>query len=107
MELTENNIDNCNFTIEQFAEELLVSRALLFTKIKALTGQTPKGFVKNIRMKRAKQLLKDKNLYVSEVADMTGFKDYRYFSKVFKAHFQMSPKEYSQKYNEGTEKHFE
>ncbi len=94
VELTEEYIENSNLTIEQFADELHVSRALLFTKIKALTGQTPKGFVKNFRLKRAVQLLDDSDLKVSQIAYKCGFKDYRYFTKVFKSQYQMTPKEY-------------
>lgn len=94
LELTEANIENSNLSIELLADELHVSRALLFTKIKALTGQTPKGFVKNYRLKRAAQLLEDSDLKVSQISFKSGFRDYRYFTKVFKSQYGMTPKEY-------------
>lgn len=95
MELAEKNIENSGLSVEQLADELHVSRALLFTKIKSLTGKTPKGFIKDIRLKRAAQLLEDTDLNISQVAHKSGFKDYRYFTKVFKGQYKMSPKEYS------------
>lgn len=99
IELTEANIENSNITVEQLADDLYVSRALLFTKIKFLTGKTPKGFVKEFRLKRAAQLLEDTDLNVSQVAHKSGFHDYRYFTKVFKSLFKVSPKEYSKNHN--------
>ncbi|MFT6855978.1 MAG: signal transduction histidine kinase/DNA-binding response OmpR family regulator [Cyclobacteriaceae bacterium] len=94
MDLTEANIENSNLTIERIADELHVSRALLFTKIKSLTGHTPKGFIKEIRIKRAVQLLKDSDYTISQIAHKIGFQDYRYFTKVFKNKYLMSPKEF-------------
>ncbi|MEO0338625.1 MAG: ATP-binding protein, partial [Bacteroidota bacterium] len=94
MEIAEKHIGNPNFTAEQFAYEIAVSRALLFTKIKALTNQTPNNFIKTLRMKRAAQLLGQQKLNVSEVAYRVGFKDTRYFSKCFQKQFSQTPSEY-------------
>ncbi|HKK73487.1 MAG TPA: two-component regulator propeller domain-containing protein [Saprospiraceae bacterium] len=94
LEVAEKNIDNSNFTAEQFAYALAVSRPLLFTKVKALTNQTPNNFMKTLRMKRAAQLLETQKLNVSEVAYKVGFKDTRYFSKCFQKHFNQTPSEY-------------
>lgn len=95
IELVEANINNPQFKIEQFAQELAVSRALLFTKIKALTNFTPKNFLKSFRLKRAAQLLESGKLNVSEVAYQVGFKEPKYFSKVFHKEYGCSPSEYS------------
>lgn len=94
MEVAEQNIDNPNFTAEQFAYDLAVSRPLLFTKLKALTDQTPNNFMKTIRLKRAAQLLEQRKLNVAEVAYKVGFRDTRYFSKCFQKQFQKTPSEY-------------
>ncbi|MEL7122225.1 MAG: helix-turn-helix transcriptional regulator, partial [Bacteroidota bacterium] len=94
LEIAEKHIDNSNFTAEQFAYELAVSRPLLFTKIKALTNQTPNNFIKTLRMKRAAQLLEQRKLNVSEVAYKVGFKDTRYFSKCFQKQFSKTPSEF-------------
>ena len=97
IELVESNIDNPEFKIEQFAQELAVSRALLFTKIKALTDYTPKNFLKSFRLKRATQLLETGKLNISEIAYQVGFKDPKYFSKVFQKEFGCTPSEYTSK----------
>ena len=94
MQVVEENIENYNFNIQTFADFMAVSRPLLFTKLKALTGQTPNNFIKTIRLKRAAQLLKSKKLNVSEVAYKVGFKDPKYFRKCFKTQFHLSPSEF-------------
>ncbi|MCB9287803.1 MAG: response regulator [Lewinellaceae bacterium] len=96
VELVEQNISNPNFNIEQFAQELAVSRALLFTKIKALTNSTPKNFLKSFRLKRAAQLLQTGKLNVSEVAYQVGFNEPKYFSKVFQKEFGCSPSQFKE-----------
>lgn len=95
MQIAENNIENYEFNVQTFADRLAVSRPLLFTKLKALTGQTPNNFMKTIRLKRAAQLLKTQKLNVSEVAYKVGFKDPKYFRKCFKEQFEETPSVYS------------
>ncbi|NRB53934.1 MAG: response regulator [Saprospiraceae bacterium] len=94
LDIAEKHIEDSNFTAEQFAYELAVSRPLLFTKMKALTDQTPNNFMKTLRMKRAAQLLGQRKLNVSEVAYKVGFRDTRYFSKCFQKQFNKTPSEY-------------
>ena len=90
----EKHIANPDFDVEQFARELVVSRAVLFAKLKALTDQTPNNFVKTIRLKRAAQLLSQGKLPIAEVGFQTGFPDARYFRKAFQKQFGCSPSEY-------------
>ncbi|MEM6320775.1 MAG: two-component regulator propeller domain-containing protein [Bacteroidota bacterium] len=94
MDIVEKHIGNTSFGVVQFAHELAVSRPLLFTKLKAITNQTPNNFIKSIRLKRAVQLLKQKKINVSEVAYRVGFKDPRYFSKVFQKEFKRTPTQF-------------
>lgn len=96
LQLVEKHIENYEFNVLQFASELAVSRPLLFTKLKALTGQTPNNFIKTIRLKRAAQLLKTKKLNVSEVAYKVGFKDPKYFRKCFQQQFDILPSKYGE-----------
>ena len=91
----ENNIGNYQFNVMQLAGDLAVSRALLFTKLKALTGQTPNNFIKTIRLKRAAQLLKTQKLNISEVAYKVGFKDPKYFRKCFREQFDRLPSDFT------------
>ncbi len=68
----------------------------LYRKIAALTNMTVKKFVNDIRLRRAAQILSNKNIHVSEVAYSVGFSDQSYFGKCFKRKYGMSPSEYKQ-----------
>lgn len=94
LQIVEEHMESYEFNVNQFAFELAVSRPLLFTKLKALTGQTPNNFIKTIRLKRAAQLVKTKKLNISEIAHKVGFKDPKYFRKCFKDQFKMSPSDF-------------
>ncbi|MBK8515985.1 MAG: response regulator [Saprospiraceae bacterium] len=94
MSITESNIENYEYSVDQFAYDLAISRPLLFIKLKALTDQTPNNFIKTIRLKRAAQLLLMNKLNVSEVAYKVGFKDPKYFRKCFQSQFDISPSDY-------------
>ncbi|MCX6236077.1 MAG: ATP-binding protein [Bacteroidia bacterium] len=98
IEVVENNISDPDLDIERFAAEIGVSRMQLYRKLDALTEMTVKEFVRNIRLKRAAQLLVQKKLNVSEVAYAVGFKDLSHFRKCFKLEFGMSASEYVEKY---------
>lgn len=94
LKIVEKHMESYKFNVNQFAFELAVSRPLLFTKLKALTGQTPNNFIKTIRLKRAAQLVKTRKLNISEIAHKVGFKDPKYFRKCFKDQFKMSPSDF-------------
>ena len=80
-------MDNSDYRVDDLARDLAVSRALLFTKMKAITGHTPNNFIKLLRMKRAAQLLATGEFLVAEVAAQVGYRDVKYFSSSFsKAH---------------------
>ncbi|MEZ4828591.1 MAG: response regulator [Bacteroidia bacterium] len=93
--VVETHIENSDFDIDQFAEELAVSRALLFSKLKSLTDQTPNNFIKSLRLKRAAQILRDhSHINISELAWQVGFKDPKYFSKCFVQEYHLTPTEF-------------
>lgn len=94
-ECIENNMDNSSFTVDVLCGELNMSRTSFYNKLKALTDQAPADFIRVIRLKRAAQLLKEGQYNITEIADMTGFSDAKYFREVFKKHFKMSPSKYS------------
>ncbi len=80
-----------------------MSRTSFYTKIKALTGQAPADYIRVVRLKKAAQLLKERNHNITEIAEMTGFSDAKYFREVFKKHFQMSPSQYSKEHSKQKE----
>lgn len=71
-----------------------MSRSNFFRKLKSITGQSPIDFLKQMKMKRAVQLIESKEYNISEIAYMTGFNDAHYFSKCFKQAYGISPTEY-------------
>ena len=91
----EDNMDNPSFTIDVLCTLLNMSRTSFYNKLKALTDQAPGDYVRLIRLKRAMQLLKEQKYTITEVAEMTGFSDAKYFREVFKKHFNISPSQYA------------
>ncbi len=70
-----------------------MSRMQLHRKIKALTNQSTSVLIKNIRLEKGLQLLKEGDLNVSEIAYRIGFSSPNYFSKIFKEKFGKTPSE--------------
>ncbi len=93
----ENNIDDEDFGILQLCRAVNLSRAQLHNKIKALTGRSTSHYIRTIRLHRAKELLGDPNLNVSQVAYEVGFRDPKYFSKTFAEEFGKLPGEFKKK----------
>ena len=94
MKVIEDNIANSQLDIEQFASEVGVSRMQLYRKINALTSMTVKEFIRDVRLKRAAQLLEQNKMNISEVAYAVGFKDLSHFRKCFRQLYGMSATEY-------------
>ena len=93
----ENNIENSDFVIDDLANTMGMSRTVFFKKVKGLTGCAPIEFVRDIRLKRSRQLLDTGELSIKEVAFMVGITDPSYFRKCFKEKFGMNPTEYKNK----------
>lgn len=92
------HLDDADFDMACFLEELHVSRSTCFRKLKSLTGQTFVSFVRNIRMKAACGLMDQKeNISIAELAYAVGYNDPRYFSGSFKKEIGMLPSEYLEK----------
>ncbi|MDT0678101.1 hybrid sensor histidine kinase/response regulator transcription factor [Autumnicola musiva] len=94
IKFTKENIKENNLNVEKLADEFNLSRSQLYRKIKALTGLTANELIRKIRLERAKELLEEmENPSISEVSYNVGFSSPSYFSKCFKAHFGVLPKE--------------
>jgi len=97
IKIIENNMDNPDLNVEDYASELCMSRTQLYHKIKAVTDMPVHHFMISIRLKRAAQLLQKEEYNVAEIAIMTGFNNPKYFSKLFKKQFGLLPTEYRKK----------
>ncbi len=94
MSVINKNISNADFSVEILANEVGISRVHLHRKLKELTNQTTRDFIRNVRLQQAALLLKEKNQNISEVAFTAGFVNATYFSTAFKELYGMTPKEY-------------
>lgn len=95
--IVENNISNENFGVEDICKEIGISRVQLYRKVKAVLGVNINDYILSVRMKKAKYLLLNKDLSISEVSFQVGFSSQAYFSTVFKSRFGMTPKAFKEK----------
>jgi YesN/AraC family two-component response regulator len=99
MSVLEENIMNADFNVSRLVREIGMSRPVLFRKTKMLTGLSVVDLIRNVRLKKAEMLLKQKKLSISEVAFTVGFSDPKYFSKSFRNHYGKSPTQYLEELN--------
>ena len=93
--IIEKNLDNIDFDMNMMARELGLSRSSLYAKFKALTGMTPNDFVLSCKLKRAATMLTAQpDLQIADISDRLGFGSPRYFTRCFKAQFEITPAEY-------------
>ncbi len=96
IEVVEKGMQDESFDVDHFASEMGMSRASLYRKIKALTGEGPSSFIKSMRLKRAAQLLGSGMFKISDVLTYIGILDQSYFSRVFKQEFGVAPTTYAE-----------
>jgi AraC-like DNA-binding protein len=84
-----------SFSVEKLAEEINLSRTQLLRKLKALTGLSPNEFIKDLRLKKAADMIRQKADTITQVGYAVGFNDQSYFTKCFKKQFGITPTDYS------------
>lgn len=92
-DLIEKNISNDKFGVSKLAQEMGMSRSNLHRKIHSIAKVSVSRFIRNVRLEKAKELLRDSTLTVSEVAYNVGFSNPSYFSKCFHDVFGYPPGE--------------
>ncbi|HEX9251771.1 MAG TPA: ATP-binding protein [Ignavibacteriaceae bacterium] len=97
LEIVEKNVSNENFSAEDFAENVGMSKTHLNRKLNALTDTSANEFIRTYRLKKAARLLSGKSGNISEIAYEVGFSNPSYFAESFKKLFGYSPSEYLQK----------
>jgi DNA-binding response OmpR family regulator len=100
MECINKNLNNSDLSVDMIADTVGISRVHLHRKMKDLTGQTPHDFIRNIRLKKAAQLLANQGMNVTEVMYACGFANSASFSTVFKKFYGMSPRDYMKEHEE-------
>lgn len=100
IKVVERNLSEPEFDVVALASELGMSRSTLARKIKGITGKTPLDFIKDIKMKHACQMLKNKRMSIAEVVVALGYNDHKYFAASFREVYGMTPSEYQKKAEE-------
>lgn len=90
----ERNLYSNNLNVAMLCQELHISKTALNTRLRNITGRSPREFIEDIRLRHAAQMLLDSNKLVSEIADELGFSSYRYFICRFKKHFGVTPSQF-------------
>ena len=98
--IVNDHLGDPELTVEQVAAETGISRVHLHRKLKELTGQTSRDFIRNLRLKKAAEMLSEKKYAISELADAVGFQSASSFTTAFKTLFGVSPTEYGQQQKE-------
>jgi Signal transduction histidine kinase len=94
-EVVEKNIGNSELDVNDFTLAVGMSRAQVYRKINALTGQSVKEFIRIIRLKKASEMLLNDEKNVTETAYAVGFNSVAYFTKSFTDYFGVSPSKYT------------
>jgi AraC-like DNA-binding protein len=91
--ILEQNLDETDFGLDQFADALCVSKSRLYRKLIELTGSRPNELIRHYRLLRARTMLKDEAGSIKEIAYGCGFSNLSYFAKCFREHFGVLPSE--------------
>ena len=94
LHVMEKQMDNNTLTVDELVDEMGMGRTVFFNKLKTMTGLSPVEFIREMRIKRAAQLLEDSKYNITEVTYMVGMNDSRYFSKCFKNTYGVTPSDY-------------
>ena len=90
----DKQLDNNTLTVDDLVDEMGMGRTVFFNKLKSMTGLSPVEFIREMRIKRAAQLLEERQYNITEVTYMVGMNDSRYFAKCFKNTYGITPSEY-------------
>jgi len=98
LKVINERLSDTSLTGEKVAEEVGLSRVHLYRKLKELTNQSPRNYIRNIRLIKAAELLSQKKMSIAEVAYSVGFSSPDNFSALFKEMYGQSPKDYNEKH---------
>ena len=102
--IVEENMDNEEFSSNDFSKALCMSRSNLHLKMKSITGESATKFIRKIRFNYACKLLLDRKYSISEISSMVGFNSPSYFATSFKKHVGCLPTEYVRSRSKSGEK---
>jgi DNA-binding response OmpR family regulator len=92
--IIEGHLDDFEFSVEQFAQEMALSQMQLYRKLKALVNQSANEFIRSFRLNHAALLIREKSGNIAQVSYAVGFNNPSYFAECFKKQFGLTPSEY-------------
>uniref|UniRef100_UPI0035CB0951 hybrid sensor histidine kinase/response regulator transcription factor n=1 Tax=uncultured Hymenobacter sp. TaxID=170016 RepID=UPI0035CB0951 len=98
LRIVEAHLEESEFTVPLLVREMGMSQSVFYRRLKSITGQSVVEFIRDVRMKRAAQLLADTQLRITEVAAQVGIDDSKNFRKMFQKTYSMSPSEYAKQH---------
>ena len=93
-EVMQANISESDFSVDDLASAMNMSRSSLNRKIRGVLDMSPNDYIRIERLKKAACLLKEKVCKVNEVCYMVGFNTPSYFAKCFLKQFGVLPKDF-------------
>lgn len=97
VEAIHTRLDEVDLDVDALAVMMNMSRATLYRKVKSISELTPNDFIRLIRLKKAAELLREKEYRINEIAFIVGFSSSSYFSKCFYKQFGVLPKDFERK----------
>lgn len=99
VKIIEDHMNSSDLKAQFVCNELGMSHSVVYKKIKGLTNMTFVEFVRDYKLKTAKNLMTKHNFSVLDASYHVGYSDRKYFSKLFKNHFGKVPSDYLNKDN--------
>lgn len=93
-ELLEKNLTTPGYTIDTLSADMGMCRTGFYNKMKEVTGKTPAEYIFEFKMEKAGILLASLHYSITEVSDMLGYCDAKYFGKKFKSFYHICPTQY-------------
>ena len=90
----ETHLGDENFSVEMLGQALGMSRTQVHRKLKAISNQSASEFMRDFRLQRAADLLRQDAGNIAEIAYRVGFNSQAYFTRCFQEKFGCSPGKY-------------
>lgn len=90
----DEHLNSTQLSVENLAKHVGMSRGTLYTRVLEISGETPIEFIRSVKLEKAALLLEKSDMNVSQISYTAGFATPNYFTKSFKAKFNMLPSEY-------------
>ncbi len=91
MDVTEDKLADAGFSVESLGREIGVSRPQLYRKVLAITGKSPVSFIRDVRLHKALNLLRENKFNISEIAFEVGYSNPSYFARSFFQKYGVKP----------------